>query len=237
MRALIGIAIGLLFAFVIAPVHATTIYQVERTCPVGGEKFKSFGIGSTSSFGVRLDLRPGGPAAHLPTPECPNGFVIYKEEADFTADEIAKLTPVVASAEYQRMRTEHVMAYRIAYLRRAAGEPEKDLGWTLMRAAFEAEDSQKEDLRQKYLGEARTAYEALRAANTGHNDPWWTSGLLLAEIARQQSRFDDAIAAVDALPLSEAPADSMIAEAARQIRAKAVAHDPKPAQFVPPGEH
>src|SRR6266480_7738470 len=100
--------------------YATTLVNVERTCPVGGEKYQSFEIGSTSQFGVRLDLRPIGP--HVPWVECPNGLVLFKGEEKFTKDEIAKLTPVVASAEYQRMREEHSAAYRAVYLLRSLGE-------------------------------------------------------------------------------------------------------------------
>ena len=55
--------------------QATTLFTVERTCPIGGAKYPSVEIGSTSQFGMRLDLRPNGPAAHLPWVKCPNGFI------------------------------------------------------------------------------------------------------------------------------------------------------------------
>jgi hypothetical protein len=231
MRGHLIILAIVLAACVALPGSATTMAKITRTCPIGGEKYDSFEIMSTSSFGKRLDLRPIGPAAYLPTVECPNGFVVYKDEKDFTADEIAKLTPVVASAEYRRIRTVHMIAYRIACLRRALGAPERDLAWTLMRAAFQAEDAKNETLRQGYLTEARRAYEDLRTANAEHSDEWWTAGLLLAEIARQQGRFKDSVAAVDALPTQELPSDSFLPEIMRQIRAKAEAHDAAPAQI------
>jgi hypothetical protein len=220
---------AVLFALAAIPAQSTTMMKVTRTCPVGGAKYESFEIMSTSSFGRRLDLRPIGPAAYLPFVECPNGFIVFKEEADFTAEEIAKLTPVVESAEYQRLRTEHVAAYRVAHLQRALGEQERNLGWTLMRAAWQAEDARKESLRQTYLAEARRAYEGQRAANTTPTEDWWTASIMLAEIARQQSRFDDAVAEIDALPKGQLPADSPIPKVAQQIRAKAVARDAAPA--------
>lgn len=220
-----------MFVLAAIPAEATTMMKVTRTCPVGGAKYESFEIGSTSSFGIRLDLRPVGPAAYLPFVECPNGFVVFKEEKDFTPEEIAKLTPVVASAEYQRLRTEHMIAYRIAYLRRALGEGERGLGWILMRAAWQAEDAKNETLRQTYLSEARRAYELERAANPTPTDDWWTASVILAEIARQQGRFEDAIAAVKALPTQQLPSDSPIPKVAKQIRAKAEARDAAPAKF------
>jgi len=99
---------------------ATTLYPLERTCPVGGEKYASVGIGSTTQLGMRLDLRPMGPAANLPTPVCPNGFVVFKDETRFTEAEIAKLTPLVASDAFQRARQEHTEAYRCSSAGRSA---------------------------------------------------------------------------------------------------------------------
>jgi hypothetical protein len=229
MRVTLLVTFAMALAVAAIPAGATTQVNVTRTCPIGGAKYESFEIMSTSQMGVRLDLRPIGPAAHLPFIECPNGFVVFKAEKDFTPEEIAKLTPVVASEEYQRMRTEHMIAYRIAHLRRALGESEKNLGWILLRAAWQAEDAGKESLRQTYLTEARRAYEAQLAANATVTDDWWTASVLLAEIARQQSRFTDAIAALDGLPLDKLPADNPIPKFVQQIRAKAKAGDAAPA--------
>ena len=89
---------------------ATMLVDGDRVCPIGGETYKSFEIASTTSFSRRLDLRPLGPAGYLPWIECPNGFVVYKSEKEFTTAEIETLTPVVASAEYQKLRVEHVIA-------------------------------------------------------------------------------------------------------------------------------
>jgi hypothetical protein len=215
--------------------NATTMFPIERTCPVGGEKYQSFEIASTSQFGMRLDLRPNGPAAHLPWVECPNGFVVWKDEKEFTREEIAKLTPIVASAEYQRMRREHVVAYRVVSMRRALGESDADLAWLLLKAAWEAEDARKEELRQLYLSEAHSAFVARATAKRSHDEEWWSCSIVAAEIDRQRGRFGESIAALEALPGGELKADDPKLTVIAQVKDLARKGDAKPADFRAPG--
>lgn len=220
----------------VSAANATTLFPVERTCPIGGEKYQSFEIGSTSQFGFRLDLRPVGPAAHLPWIECPNGFVVWKDEKEFTSEEIAKLTPIVASAEYQRLRMEHVTAYRVVYMRRALGESDASLAWVLFKAAWEAEDAGKEQLRQSYLSDAYPAFVARAKARSSHDEEWWSCAIVVAEIDRQRSRFRESIAALDALPVNELKADDVKLAVIAQIKGLARKGDARPADFKRPGE-
>jgi hypothetical protein len=138
---------------------------LERTCPIGGAKYPSFEIMSTSRMGSRLDLRPIGPQAYIPYVECPNGFIVFKEEKEFTADDIAKLTPVVESAAYQDARQNGMPSARLAMLERAVGGDPNGIAYFLLKASFEADDRHNEALRQKYLGEAADAYAALVATH------------------------------------------------------------------------
>lgn len=215
----------------LAAANATTMFPVERTCPVGGEKYQSVEIGSTSQFGMRLDLRPIGPAAHLPWTECPNGFVVWKDEKEFTKEEIAKLTPIVESEAYQRMRKEHVTAYRVVYLRRALGESDAALAWLLLKAAWEAEDGNRETLRQSYLGEAHAAMVARAKAATTHDEDWWAASIVAAEIDRQRGRFAELITALDVLPVGEPKADDVKRAVIAQIKVLARQGNAKPADY------
>lgn len=228
MRA-IGQAAAILLLLASAAQATTTVPQ-ERTCPVGGVKYESFAIASTSSFGMRLDLRRMGPIAFLPTIECPNGFVVYKDEAEFTPDEIAKLTPVVASGEYQKARGEEPVSYRIILLERALGKSDTDLRHLLLAAAFDAEDAKNEPQRQKYLALAEAAYTSFLAQHAGHDEDWWVASLRQAEIARQMGHFEDAEARVAALlKLGPAPEDGYL-KVADQIgqKARAKVSEPQP---------
>lgn len=215
----------------LAAASATTMSPVQRTCPIGGEKFESFEIMSTSRFGMRLDLRPIGPAAHLPWIECPNGFVVWKDEKDYTKEEIAKLAPIVASAEYQRMRKEHTTAYRVVHLRRALGESDTALAWLILKAAWEAEDTNREQLRQQYLTEAHAAMIARAKAAPSHDEDWWSASIVAAEIERQRGRFRESIVALDALPVAELKVDDLKRTVIEQIRDLARRGDAKPADF------
>lgn len=226
-----GFGLALALALGSGAAGATTMSAVERTCPVGGETYPSVQINSTTRLGMRLDTRPTGPAAHLPWIECPNGFVVYKDETEFTAAEVATLTPVVAGEAYQRLRQEHVTAYRVVHLRRALGESDRALAWLLLKAAWEAEDAGKETLRQAYLSEALVALQARAAAATVGDDDWWTSLLMAAEIERQRGRFAEAVAALDALRPDQLPADDVRLRVIAQIRDRATRSDPQPAEF------
>jgi hypothetical protein len=222
-----------LFVVTLGAADATTILKMERVCPVGGEKYDSFMIGSTSYFGLRLDLRRNGVGAFLPYVECPNGFIVFKDEKDFTPDEIAKLTPVVASGTYREARQSEVDAYRVVLLRRALGASDADLRHQLMQAAFEAEVHQKDALHAKYLALAAAAYTDFVKAHSEQDTEWWVAKLRLAEIARQQGRFADAIAAIDALKGAADPKPAVFRDVAAQIRARAEAGDKVPADFKP----
>lgn len=224
------LAASLAVLALVSTAHATTMMPVQKVCPVGGQKYESFEIMSTSQFGMRLDLRPNGPAAHLPWDVCPNGFVVWKDETKFTPQEIAKLTPIVASQDYQRMRKEHVTAYLAVHLRRALGESDADLAWLLLKAAWEAEAT-KEDLRQRYLAEAQSAMTTRAQAQSTRDEEWWSTSIVMAEIARQRGRFPEALELLAALPVSELKADDAKRAVIDQIRAHANQRNARPEDF------
>jgi hypothetical protein len=214
--------------------QATTMFPIERTCPVGGEKYQSFDIASTSQFGMRLDFRPNGPAAHLPWVVCPNGFVVFKDEKSFTKVEIAILTPIVTGADYQRMRKEHVTAYLAVHLQRALGDSESDLAWLILKAAWESEFGHGLAMRPRYLGEAYAAMVARAKSQTKHDDEWWAVSIVAAEIERQRGRHDEALALLAALPLAELPAGDFKRALIEQISDRARRRDAAPADFKGP---
>ena len=87
-----------------APAAAMTFMEVDYVCPVGGERFRAQTMGSGTVFRHFLDGQAEG-AIMSPWPlvRCPgNGFVMYRD--DFSAAEIATLTPFVEGEEYQRLR-------------------------------------------------------------------------------------------------------------------------------------
>lgn len=161
------------------PVLATTSYPEDFTCPIGGERFQDQVIGSYSSWGSRPDGRPYGTLPWVPLPECPgNGFLLFQEE--FTPQEIAILTPLVASPEYQAMRDAETQHYRAWWLQRALGPAEAaPLAETLLVATWQTDEEP--ERKARYQRAFVAAADALRL-----NDPAWLILTLRAANARRE---------------------------------------------------
>jgi hypothetical protein len=228
------IAIFISLLAVSVPAAATTMVPKERVCPIGGEKYKSFEIASTSYFGIRLDLQRTGVGAFLPYVECPNGFIVYKDESEFKTDEIAKLTPVVSSPEYQVARTNEMPAMRVVMLRRALGDDDATLRNWLFKAALEAEQNQQKELRLKYLAMAVNAYSDYLLGHSKHDSNWWFSAVRRADLLRQLSRFDEAIAVVKDIRAVNDSDDQNVPfflKVAAQIEKQAAVQNAQPTAF------
>jgi len=123
-----------------APAVAGFPVEITETCPVGGETFTYVTTGSYSTFGQRPDGKPYGSWTFpLAMPECPsNALVVYRE---FKPEEIAALTALVQSAEYQAMREES-QYFRAAWLARRmdAANPLEAL-FLLLSATWEVDDA------------------------------------------------------------------------------------------------
>jgi hypothetical protein len=228
MRNVIILAISSAALFAVAA-SATTTIPKERVCPVGGEKYASFEIGSTSYWGIRLDLQRTGIGAYLPYVECPNGFVVYRDEAEFTAEEIAKLTPVVASAEYKALR-ESAPPVRIVMLEGALGKSDADLRHWLFRASFETEREQADPSHRKYLTRATDAYGEWLKVHAEHDEEWWFCAVRHADLLRQSGRFAESAFAAKELRAAQPPKDTVLPQVIDQIEQKAAAGDSAPAQ-------
>lgn len=152
-------AIGFLLLFV-APLFsmASTVMNVEVTCPIGGERFEAEMAMSGTQFGQNLDRRPfGAIITPWPLSKCPsNGFVIYKD--DFTASEIDRLTPYVKSVTYQTLQTKESDYYMAAHLMQYVGASKSTIADALLKATWEAEQDERYE---RYAVEALAAFEAL----------------------------------------------------------------------------
>lgn len=162
-----------------SPALATTSYPEDFTCPIGGERFQAEVIGSYSSWGNRPDGRPYGTLPWVPLPECPgNGFLLFQEE--FTPQEIAILTPLVDSAEYQAMREAETQHYRAWWLQHALGSAEAaPLAETLLVATWQSDDEP--ERKARYQRAFVAAADAVRL-----NDPAWLVLTLRAVNARRE---------------------------------------------------
>jgi hypothetical protein len=101
----------------------------------------------------------------------------------------------------------------------------------ILKAAWEAEDENRETLRQTYLTVAHAAMVARAKAASSHDEDWWAASIVVAEIDRQRDRFRESIVALDALPVGELKPDDVKRAVIAQIRDLARRGDAKPADF------
>lgn len=131
-------ALTLLIGTAHMPARATTFFPQSFTCPVGGERFESPVMASNSTFGQRPDGKPYSPMPVAPIVECPgNGLLLYQEK--FSNEEVRKVKPLIASADYQAMRARETQYYRLWWLRKQMGDTPEDLAFTLLVASWETD--------------------------------------------------------------------------------------------------
>lgn len=108
----------------------------QMTCPIGGERFEALVTSHYSTHGSRPDGMPGTYwYMPLPIPECPsNGLVVFEQ---FTPEQIAALTPLIASPDYRRMVAEESTYYRAQWLATRIGMPEQEALWMLLSATWQ----------------------------------------------------------------------------------------------------
>jgi hypothetical protein len=166
-------------------------------CPVGGTSFRYTPMRPGPAVGERPDGRPYAEGVFpLRLPECPdNGLVLYKE---YSAEEVAKLEPLIASESYAALRKQDSQYYRAYWLMKEMGvEPQRYL-LALLQASWEAEG--KPELRTRYLAELAAESEKVGARPTDLN--WIGMEARAVNALRELGRFDEAAARLAKVPLA-----------------------------------
>ncbi|MBA4007381.1 MAG: hypothetical protein C0486_01195 [Erythrobacter sp.] len=192
-----GTAAALALAALAAPAQAGFPVESEETCPVGGEKFTYTTTGSYTIFGQRPDGKPYGSWMFpLAIPECPsNALVVYRE---FKPEEIPALTALVASPEYQALRSE-TQYFRASWLaaRMEPSDPQRAV-FLLLQATWEVDWAP--ETKTRYQRAFAEAAEKI-APDAGDLDTLFLR-FRLANARRELGEFDAARAALDSLPLA-----------------------------------
>jgi len=193
-KAVAAASFALMSSLASTPVMAGTPYQEDMICPIGGEKFKHTSTGSYSTFGARPDGKPYGSWIFpMPIPVCPSNLLpIYGK---FTPGEIAKLEPLVRSAEYRAMAAANKPYFNAAWLMERSGAKPEAIAWMIVQASWEADDQPQ--LKRTY----QEAYVArIRALpDTGDASDWLFYQVRAANGLRELSRFDEAAAMIATL--------------------------------------
>lgn len=196
------------------PAAATTVFPTKITCPVGGEVFDGYAIGSWSSFGQRPDGRGYGTLPVYPLQECPgNGFVIFDET--FTPDERTALAAAVASPEYRALRTSETPHYRAWWLIDRIGRNPYQATWQLLQASWESDENF--DRKVRYQAAFIAAATGLKRDDE-HADHWTLYQVRAANALRELGYFDKAAALLDRIDKPEfLPADADDAKGAKEL--------------------
>ncbi|MBX9644910.1 MAG: hypothetical protein K2W91_12525 [Novosphingobium sp.] len=237
MKYAVGLVCSLLaLAALGTEAQATTWMQTKIKCPIGGKSFNANEMASNSYFGQRPDGRPYSPSPIPPIQECPdNGFVIFDEK--FSKDELAKLTSLVSSPEYQAMRTSESQHYRAWWLMKQVGRNPYSLAMRLMIASWEVDELPATKIR--YQKAFVAAVMALEVDGSRRQDWFWLR-LRAANALRELGRFAESDKLIDATMAPEnLPEEADQKEGAVQLATglKALNHDrnakAEPANLVP----
>ena len=109
------------------PIHGG---NVPMTCPIGGETFSGWQMGSYSTYGERPDGRPYSYMQFpFPVPECPDNHLVVFDR--FSETDKAALAVLIATPVYAKLVAQKDSAhYRAAWLAARVGRPESAvLGW------------------------------------------------------------------------------------------------------------
>lgn len=204
----------LTYSFFIAyPVGATTFFEEEFTCPIGGEKFSATVIGSTSSWGQRPDGKSIGGVDPWPVIECPqNGLPLFKNE--FNKVELEQLETLIQSEEFLRMREQDTLYKRIWWLRSKMGATPFSLAVNLLLASWEPDPFS--ELRPRYQMEFGEAVESLQRTEENADDWFWLT-MRAANAYRETAHFSKASRVLELINKPELlPSDKEQADAARR---------------------
>src|SRR5262245_41634720 len=193
---------GLTFPGAVQMAGALTLYEMELTCPIDGQKFRTSMVASYTSRGVRLDLKPvGTDVAPYPYPVCPgNGFVIFQSE--FSDAELAAIRSIVVSDEFKAYRREHTDRAVVAYVKQRLGADDFDVAFSYLQASWEAERDRPQ-LVDRYRALALEKFDAAREHGRLDEDDWWTAAVMGAELTRLAGDFAAAEARLRDLPRRE----------------------------------
>lgn len=182
-----GAIAAVAMSFCGAKAFASTIQEIEMTCPYDGTRFSYTAQMSATAFDTALDFMPvGAIIAPWPLAVCPtNGFVFFKEA--FDAEELERLRPLILSPEYQALKGETAY-YRAAWIVERTGGSHGDVSALLLKATWEA--SRDAGRYQRYAAELIDRLpDDIRASSAEQKAE---SQQLLGELMRRIGKFTEA---------------------------------------------
>ena len=174
------------------------IYEKEAVCPVGGEKFKAFYLGTYSTYGRHLDWEPVSYMRFpVPLPVCPsNGFVLAKEE--YSKEETEKFKKVVESKTYKDLYAQrHATYFLFAKIKELNEEKFDDYWWLYLNATWEADNCKNKVRYKEYALEAISAGNKRLAELKDSEEVYWVLKTVTADLYRRIGDFKSSQELID----------------------------------------
>lgn len=174
------------------------IYEKEKVCPVGGEKFKAIFLGTYSTYGRHLDWEPVSYMRFpVPLPVCPtNGFVVTKEE--YSKEELEKFKKVVESKSYKDLYAQkHATYFLFAKIKELNEEKFDDYWWLYLNATWEADNCKDKARYKEYALEVISAGNKRLAELKDSDDAYWVLKIVTADMYRRIGDFKSAQESID----------------------------------------
>jgi hypothetical protein len=166
------------------------VYEEEVKCPVGGEQFKAFYLGTHSTYGRHLDWEPVSYMRFpVPIPVCPsNGFVMAKK--DHTKEELQALKAVIESKPYKDLYAQkHATYYLFAKMKEMNKEKFNDYWWLYLNATWEADNCKEKTRYKEYALETISAGTKRLAELKESEEVYWVLKLVTADLYRRIGDF------------------------------------------------
>ncbi len=165
---------------------------VDKTCPICGTEFKAEMDLSGTKFGVRLDFKPLGPIeAPWRLAVCPQcNFVLYKD--DLTSEKREKLRDFLQSDQYgQLVNEKHTTYFLLAHILTHMGFGDFAVGYAYLKASWQVEGEAPQRHRA-YLENCLANMQRFMQKTKERDEDWKNAQVLIGEIFRRLSRFDEA---------------------------------------------
>ncbi len=166
------------------------VYEEEIKCPIGGEKFKAFYLGTHSTYGLHLDWEPVSYMRFpVPIPVCPShGFVVTKK--DYSKEELEKIKKVIESKTYKDIYAQkHATFYLFAKIKELNEEKFDDYWWLYLNATWEADNCKNKVRYKEYALETISAGKKRLAELKDSEESYWVLKTVTADMHRRIGDF------------------------------------------------
>lgn len=201
------------------------VYEEEIKCPVGGEKFKAFYLGTYSTYGRHLDWEPVSYMRFpVPLPVCPtNGFVVAKK--DYTKEELEKIKKVLESKTYKDIYAQkHATFYLFAKFKELNEEKFDDYWWLYLNATWEADNCKNKVRYKEYALETISAANKRLPGVKDSEELYWVLKTVTADLYRRIGDFKSSQELIDRFgePALKDKEDNEFFNLAKKLLQKAV---------------